>query len=224
MYHTVYLDDRVAVSPAEINMIRSPENIKNILLDKLREKHEGKCNANGYVRPGSIELLARSMGVAENGRFTGNLMYDCKIKCDELYPTGGSVVDAIVLKVNKMGAYAVFDEAMRILIPRDLHIGSKEFDALKEGDGIKVRIERTRFQTNDPFIMAVGRLANAPVPYGTRPQTEVLTVGEDDEEKVIVLGSRGRKNANSPPPPAAEEGEEAAEAAEADAEAEAASE
>ena len=215
MYHTVYLDDRVAVSPTELNMIRSPENIKNIILDKLREKHEGKCNANGYVRPGSIDLLARSMGVAENGRFTGNLMFDCKIKCDVLYPTGGAVLDAIVLKVNKMGAYSVFDEAMRILIPRDLHIGSKEFDALKEGDSVKVRIERTRFQTNDAFIMAVGRLANVPVPYGTRAQTEVPTT-DDDDEKVIVLGPRGSKNTNSLPS-TGEEGDGVAEAVEAEA-------
>jgi len=163
MFHTMYLDERIALTPGEINIVQSSDGVRDILVTKLREKHEGRCNSNGYVKPGSIQLLARSMGVAENGRFTGNLLYDCKVKCDILYPTAGSDMEALVIKVNKMGAYAVYEEAVRILLPRDLHIGNVEFDAIKEGDTISARIERSRFQANDPFIMAVGKLSSAPV-------------------------------------------------------------
>jgi DNA-directed RNA polymerase subunit E'/Rpb7 len=156
MYHTVYLDERIALTPGEFNAAHTPETIRDIIITKLREKHEGKCNSNGYVRPGSIDLLGRSMGIAENGAFTGNIVYDCKIKCDVIYPTAGAELLADVIKVNKMGAYAVFDEAIRVLLPRDLHLGNTEFDGIEEGTKVKVRIERSRFQTNDPFIMAVG--------------------------------------------------------------------
>jgi hypothetical protein len=45
---------------------------------------------------------------------------------------------------------------MRILIPRDLHIGSTEFDALNVGQGIHVKLLRSRFQVNDAFIQSVG--------------------------------------------------------------------
>lgn len=158
MYHTVYLDQRISITPTEINMISSPESVKEILTTKLKEKYERKCTANGYVRPDSIEILARSMGVAENGRFTGNLLYDCKIKCDVLYPTAGSSIPAMVIKVNKMGAYAHFDDAIRVLLPRDMHVGIREFDDIREGDIVQVRLERSRFQANDPFISAVGTL------------------------------------------------------------------
>ena len=158
MYHTVYLDQRVSITPTEINMISSPESVKEILTTKLKEKYEHKCTTNGYVRPDSIEILARSMGVAENGRFTGNLLYDCKIKCDVLYPTAGSEIPAMVIKVNKMGAYAHFDDAIRVLLPRDMHVGIRTFDDIREGDVVQVRIERSRFQANDPFISAVGTL------------------------------------------------------------------
>ena len=161
MYHTVYLDERVSLSPVELNDIRAADDVKGILITKLRERHEGKCNANGHVRPGSMELLARSVGLAENGRFTGNLLYDCKVKCDILYPTTESPMDVTVIKVNKMGAYAVFEEAIRVLLPRDMHLGNSEFDAIKEGDVLKIVLERSRFQTNDPFITAVGRLLPA---------------------------------------------------------------
>lgn len=154
----MFLDDRMAVSPSELNQLKTAEDFQELLLTKLRERMEGKCNSNGYVKPGSIEILDRTIGECENGRFTGNLLYDCKIKCDVLYPTADSVVDAYVIKVTKMGAWAVLEEAMRILLPRDLHLGSKEFDGIKEGEKVKVNIQRSRFQTNDPYIMAVGKL------------------------------------------------------------------
>jgi DNA-directed RNA polymerase subunit E'/Rpb7 len=154
----MFLDDRMAVSPSELNQLKTAEDFQELLLSKLRERMEGKCNSNGYVKPGSIEILDRTIGECENGRFTGNLLYDCKIKCDVLYPTADSVVDAYVIKVTKMGAWAVLEEAMRILLPRDLHLGSKEFDGIKEGEKVKVNIQRSRFQTNDPYIMAVGKL------------------------------------------------------------------
>lgn len=163
MFHTVFLDERIALTPAELNIVVSPEGARDILVTKLREKHEGKCNANGYIRPGSIQLLARSMGIAENGRFTGNLLYDCKLKCEILYPTTGHKMEVLVIKVNKMGAYAVYEQAIRILLPRDLHIGDVAFDSIKEGDMIHVTIERSRFQANDPFIMAVGKLVDVAV-------------------------------------------------------------
>ena len=158
MFSTIYLDERVSILPNELNNIRSEGDIKELLLLKLREKHEGKCNANGYVRPNSIELIARSMGQAENGRFTGNLIYDCKIKCEVLLPVAGTIIEGDVLKVVKMGAYVVHEEAIRILLPKDLHLDDTNFDNIQQGTKVKVRIERSRFQTNDMFIMAVGKL------------------------------------------------------------------
>ena len=160
MYNTIYMDERVSLTPKEMNLLSSVDSINELIQHKLREIHEEKCNANGYVRPDSIKLLGRSMGVAENGRFTGNFIFDCKFSCEVLYPTVGLKLKANVIKMNKMGAYAVFDEAIRILLPRDLHIANEVFDSVKEGDVVEVQIDRSRFQAKDPFIMAVGRLVD----------------------------------------------------------------
>lgn len=160
----MYIDARISLTPAEMNIIVSQESIQSMLETKLREIHEGKCNANGFVKPGSLKLLGRSMGAAENGRFTGNLLYDCKISCDILHPVAGMTLKANVIKVNRMGAYAIYEDAIRILLARDLHIGSEAFDTVKEGDVVDVKLDRSRFQTNDAFIMAVGRLAAATKP------------------------------------------------------------
>ena len=158
MFHTIYLDERVALTSTEVNQIHKPDDIHDLLVTKLKERHESKCNANGYVRPDSVELMARSMGMAENGRYTGNLLYDCKMKCEVLYPKGGLVMDVLVVKVTKMGVYAVFEEAIRVLVPRDIHLGNVEFDNIHEGDMITIKLERSEMKTNAPFIMAVGTL------------------------------------------------------------------
>jgi hypothetical protein len=63
-----------------------------------------------------------------------------------------------VLKVNKMGAYAAFEDSLRVLLPRDLHLGNDLFDEIKVGEKIRVKIAKTRFSTKDQFIMAVGKL------------------------------------------------------------------
>jgi DNA-directed RNA polymerase subunit E'/Rpb7 len=96
------------------------------------------------------------MGIAENGRFTGNWIYYVKTQCKVFHPETNSPVTCKVIKVNKMGAYVVFDEAMRVLLPRDIHTGNETFDALEPDDTVVVNILRSRFQTNDPFISAVG--------------------------------------------------------------------
>jgi DNA-directed RNA polymerase subunit E'/Rpb7 len=158
MFHSMYIDERVFITPSENNAIRSVDGYNHLLLDKLKDKHEGKCNANGYIRPGSIELLARSAPIAENGKFTGNYTYDCRFKCDILYPTAGNAMEAYVIKKNKMGVYAVYKEAIRILLPRESHLGNQDFDQIKLGDTIRIKIVSSRFQTNDPYISAVGTL------------------------------------------------------------------
>jgi DNA-directed RNA polymerase subunit E'/Rpb7 len=166
MYKSVFLEERVELAASEMSVIRSADGIKQSLMEKLK-RVEGKCNANGYVKPGSVQILARSMGAAENGKFTGNWIYDCKFVCEVLKPVAydakepnaeASVLPTKVIKVNKMGAYAAFEEAIRILLPRDCHAGDPVFDALKEGDSVRVRMEKHRFQTNDPYIVGIGTL------------------------------------------------------------------
>jgi len=166
------LDERVSLTPSELNGVQTVDNIRDMIVTKLKEKHEGKCNSNGYVRPGSLQVLARSMGTAQNGKFTGDFVYDCKMKCDVLFPTADSFLEATVIKINKMGAYAVFEEAIRVLLPRDLHVGNTVFDNIQENDSVRVRIKRTRFDTNSPFIMAVGVLEN---------QADIVDMGEPEE-------------------------------------------
>jgi len=169
MYKPVLLEERVSLNPSDTAnkaTVTTGDYIESTLLNRLKTKIEGKCISSGFVKPDSLTILHRSMGTAENGRFTGNWIYYVKLKCDVFHPETNTPVTCKVIKVNKMGAYVVFDEAMRVLLPRDLHIGNEAFDALKTDDTVVVNILRSRFQTNDPFISSVGmfqsRTASAP--------------------------------------------------------------
>ena len=160
---TLYIDERVSVTPIELNDITSPEEIRHLLEQKIREKYEGRCHASGYVQPGSVALLTKSMGIFEHGRFTANILYDCRASCKIYVPVAKSIIRVKITMINKMGAYALLategeEQAMRIQIPRDLHLGDVIFDALAIGSVVPVELLRSRFQTNDPFIQAIAKL------------------------------------------------------------------
>jgi len=160
LFKPVFLDQRVALKPAEFQ--EASADIDAYLVAKIRKELEGQCCMHGYVRPGSTQILARSMGQAEHGRFTGDFLYYCKVKVLCLLPNADQLIEGRILKMNKLGGYALIvddgqlREAMRILLPRDLHLGNTEFDALEVGQGIRIRLLRSRFQAKDAFIQSVG--------------------------------------------------------------------
>jgi len=180
LFKPIFIDQRIALTPSEFN--DAAADIDAYLLAKIRKGLEGQCCTHGYVRPGSTQILARSMGQAEHGHFTGDFLYTCKVKVMCLLPVADQMVDARILKMNKLGAYALIvdegrlREAMRILMPRDLHLGNVEFDSLKEGQGVRVRFMRSRFQAKDAFINAVG------VFEGLAPSADAKAGGAEEED------------------------------------------
>lgn len=160
LFKPVFLDQRVSLTPSDLR--EAAEDIDAFLLAKIRKDLEGQCCTHGYVLSGSTQILARSMGQAEHGRFTGDFIFNCKVKIACLLPAADQIVEGRILKMNKLGGYALLvddgklHEAMRILLPRDLHIGNTEYDGIEVGQGVRIRLLRSRFQAKDAFIQAVG--------------------------------------------------------------------
>lgn len=164
-----FFQEKVYLSPGDLS--REIESIDAVLLDKVKERLEQRCSPHGYVLPGSLELLTRSAGQVDSGRFSGDWSFLVKAKGRVLYPPEGALVDVEVLKTNKMGIYAIYENAIRIMVPRDLHLGDEEFDQLKVGESIRVEIQKSRFQLRDPFIVSVGLYRGR---SGALPPTKVL--------------------------------------------------
>jgi DNA-directed RNA polymerase subunit E'/Rpb7 len=179
MEHQAVFEERVPITPKELNRL-SDETAETILLEKLRTKLENRCSKHGFVIPGSLEIISRSMGLVEVGRFTGDIVYQVQAQGKVLNPSDGLLLTCEVLKKNKMGIYVEYKDAIRVLLPRDLHIGNIEFDALVIGDNIEVEIKKSRFQVNDPFILCVG-IYKAKISSATLAAADTDATPEADE-------------------------------------------
>lgn len=203
MEQIAIFEEKVLLTPADLR----PEitSFDEILLKKMKTTLEGKCSKHGYVIPGSLELLSRSMGAAEKGRFTADFIYYMKAQGKVYNPPDGLQVEGEVIRKNKMGLYVVINDAIRIMVPRDLHIGSEEFDGIEIGDKIQIEIKKSRFQVNDTHILSIGQYigssasasqgnasasadaadataADAEGPSGLEAEAEATAEGSDEEE------------------------------------------
>jgi len=186
-----FFQEKVYLTPKDLR--NDIESVDDILLEKLKERLEQRCSPNGYVLPGSLEILTRSTGMVDSGRFSGDWAFLVKAKGRVLHPPEGTMVEVEVLKSNKMGIYAVYENAIRLMVPRDLHLGDEEFDSLKVGDRINVEIQKSRFQLRDPFIVSVGIFRGAGSATQVRPlaQAQNTTSSNEMPELLREEGAEG---------------------------------
>ena len=185
MEQMAVFEDKVMLTPADLS--REITSFDDILLQKLKSSLEGKCSRHGYVLPDTLELLSRSMGSAEKGRFTSDFLYYIKAQGKVLNPPDGFQIEGEVARKNKMGLYVIINNAIRIMIPRDLHIGNEDFDAIQIGDVVRVEIKKSRFQVNDTHILSIGQYlqtihsvgSSGPAPEGS---SEVPETAEEEAE------------------------------------------
>jgi DNA-directed RNA polymerase subunit E'/Rpb7 len=187
MEHIAVFEEQVPLTPKD--MRRTIESIDKELEAKLREKLEGRCSRHGFVLADTIRLLSRSMGMLEKGRFTGNILFQVQAEGKVLNPPDGTVVEGEVIRKNKMGMYVNYKDAIKIIVPRDLHIGNDLFESVELGEIVKVEIKKSRFQVNDENILSVGLLLSsvrkgkptAPAPVAAAGVAE--EGGDEDEEE-----------------------------------------
>ena len=154
MEHTALFEERVNLTARDLRA--QITNIDDLILQKLSTRLEGKCSRHGFVLPGTFKILSRSMGYVEKGRFTGDIIFHLQAEGKVLNPPAGILTEGIVTKKNKMGMYVSYNDAIRMILPRDLHIGDDAFEAVEVGQTVKVEIQKSRFQVNDPYILSVG--------------------------------------------------------------------
>ena len=178
-------EEKIPLTPRDMG--REITSFDTVLLDKLKLQIEGKCSKHGYLVPGSLELLSRSIGYSEKGRFTGDFLYYIKAQGRVYNPPDGTVVEGEVIRKNKMGLYVIVQEAIKVMIPRDLHIGNEEFDSVEIGERIRIEIKKSRFQMNESHILSVGEYLGR-VGEQTQAQGQV----QEDEAAEESVASEGK--------------------------------
>jgi ribA/ribD-fused uncharacterized protein len=176
-------EEKIPVTPRDLS--RDTINITNIIQKKFRAKLEGHCSLHGWVKPNTVNILNRSVGAFGHGDFTGDIVYHVQAEGKVINPPSGIEVVGDVIRKNKMGMYVNYQDAVRIILPRDLHIGDDEYDSIQIGETIKVEIKKSRFQVNDEYILSVGLFkgrANA-VAALDEPLSKVEEVEEEELEE-----------------------------------------
>jgi hypothetical protein len=154
------------------------------------------------------------MGHFEAARFTGDAIYYVKLEGRVIYPADGVRVTGEVIRKNKMGLYINHRNAIRIQVPRDLHIGNQEYDGVQIGDQVEVELKRSKFAIQDAYILASGMFLRL---HGAESESEV-------ESEVAEVASEAEVESEEEPEaeveaePEAEVEEEAEEESEAEAE------
>jgi DNA-directed RNA polymerase subunit E'/Rpb7 len=156
MESTAFFEKKISITPSDFNEVKSTQSVEVLLLRKAQQSVEGKCSEQGYVLPGSVKLISRSMGYFESARFTGDAIYYVKLEARIIYPVDGIKIVGEVTRKNKMGLYVNYNDAIHIQVPRDLHLGSQEYDQVEVGDHILVELKRSKFAINDAYILASG--------------------------------------------------------------------
>ena len=154
MQYTAVFEEQIPLTPKD--MRASIDSFDTILEEKLRSRLENRCSKHGFVLPGTVRILSRSMGNLEKGRFTGNILFYLQAEATVLNPPDGTVLEGEVIRKNKMGIYVSYKDAIRVIVPRDLHIGNEEFEGLQIGETVRVEVKKSRFQINDEYLLSVG--------------------------------------------------------------------
>lgn len=170
-------------------------NIETSLLAQLRHKYEGRCVPEGYIMRRSITVLDHSLGRVN--LIHGGLDYVVKFQADICLPHAGQLFRAPVALKSKIGLHVELPP-LKILLPRDLHIGNGEFDEAAEQQEVEVEVIGSRFQQGDETIVVLGKLRSIVKPEAPTMEGEsaasaepilAAPVGPDgaDGKKVVTV-------------------------------------
>lgn len=169
------------------------KNIRGSLLGQLSTQVEGKCGVEGYIQPKSSVILEHSLGKVD--MLHSGVRYQVRFHADVCFPHKGQVFRAPVTFRSKIGIHAEVSP-IRVLLPRDLHIGNAEFDTVTEKDEIVFEVLGAEFKQNDDAIFVLGKFLQiykesgnvvkldeeeAPAPIPAQPPQE----GGGEEKRVM---------------------------------------
>jgi DNA-directed RNA polymerase subunit E'/Rpb7 len=146
---------RALVRSVHIPAQHIQRNIQVSLMAQLRAKYEGVCIPEGFVQSRSITVVDHSLGRVN--LIHGGLDYSVKFQADICMPHPGQVFRAPVVLRSKIGLHAEVSP-MKVLLPRDLHLGDASFEDIKEGQEVEFEVKGSRFQQGDDSIVVLGHL------------------------------------------------------------------
>lgn len=153
VYINSMLTMKVPLSITEIG-----KNIKQNLEKTISYKTEGRCIAEGFIKPNSVRVTSYSSGVVNGDIINFQTIFECMV----CHPVEGMIIECDVKTITKAGIHAEVTEddivPVTVFIARDHHFTDKLFATIKEGEKINVRVIGVRYELNDPYICVIAKL------------------------------------------------------------------
>jgi DNA-directed RNA polymerase subunit E'/Rpb7 len=134
-------------------------NIKQNLEKKISKKTEGRCIAEGFIKPNSIKVISYSSGNVNGELIEIQTVFECMI----CHPVEGMLIECDTKTITKAGIHAeVVDNKgntpITMFMARDHHINNYLFERVVENSKLVVSIIGVRFELNDSSICCIGKL------------------------------------------------------------------
>ena len=154
IYTRVLLSEKLNINFKNIN-----PGIYNTLQKLIKEKTEGVCIDEGFVKPDSVNLVSYSSGQL----FANNVSYDITYECLVANTVESMTFDCIVKSITKVGIRAEINDLVSpfiIFIARDHHFNNELFSKINENDIINIRVLGQRYELNNKFISVIAELVD----------------------------------------------------------------
>ena len=132
------------------------ENIDDYIKEYFQKKVEGYCINEGYVKPDSINIIQKSIGMILGSRFTGDVTYNIAYTANVCNPVIGNVIDCKVKFINKLGILGN-NGPITIIVGKQFHINDNEINKINKDDIVKVEVIAKKFSLNDNEINTIFR-------------------------------------------------------------------
>jgi DNA-directed RNA polymerase subunit E'/Rpb7 len=151
IYFNNIVKKKIIVNPKHMG------NIDNYIETYLKNNYEGKCIAEGYVKPETIKIVRRSIGAISGSRFSGDVTYMIEYSAEICNPAIGNVIECKVKNINKLGLLCN-NGPITVIVGKKFHDNLEDINKIKEGDSINVEIIAKKIQLNKEEIQVVGKI------------------------------------------------------------------
>ena len=175
-------------------------NIQSSLLSQIKSQVEGRCGIEGYVQPQSSVIVEYSLGrinILQSG-----VKYRVRFQSDICYPHKGQILTVPITFRSKIGVHAE-SSPLRVLLPRDLHIGSADYEQIQEKDEVEIEVLGAEFKQGDESIFVLGKLIKR-IAATSAPKDDIIETVETPVA-AQALGAQEEVKTVSFKPPAVEE-------------------
>ena len=135
------------------------KNLKQVIEEYISFHYEGKCAVEGFIKSQSTKIITYSSGTIKRGNLVS---FDVVFECQVCFPVEGTIISCVAKTNTKAGITPESaDEKpspIIVFIARDHHYYSSQFNDVKEGDRINIRVIGQRFELNDKYISIIGEL------------------------------------------------------------------